>query len=122
MAGNSAGRGDRSYKPAQLSSILSPATGSDAEVERHLAFNQDQEGSSPSAPTNGPVSVLFPKQAAVMDDAGSNPVGASIIRARGPMDRALSFYLRGSRFESARACQCPQRVPPEFPQFPARSA
>jgi hypothetical protein len=26
MAGNSAGRGDRSYKPAQLSSILSPAT------------------------------------------------------------------------------------------------
>ena len=26
MAGNSAGRGDRSYQPAQLSSILSPAT------------------------------------------------------------------------------------------------
>lgn len=41
-----------------------------------------------------------------MDDAGSNPVGASRIRARGPKDRALSFYLRGSRFESARACQC----------------
>jgi hypothetical protein len=52
-----------------------------------------------------------------MDDAGSSPVGASIIRERGPMDRALSFYLRGSRFESARDCQCPQRVPPESPNF-----
>ena len=59
MAGNSAGRGDRSYKPAQLSSILSPATGSDAELERHLAFNQDQEGSSPSAPTMAPYRSRF---------------------------------------------------------------
>ena len=46
-----------------------------------------------------------------MDDAGSSPFGVSRIRARGPMDRALSFYLRGLRFESARACQCPG-VPP----------
>ena len=53
-----------------------------------------------------------------MDDAGSSPVGASIIRARGPMDRALSFYLRGSRFESARACQCPGESPQSPPNFP----
>ncbi len=59
MAGNSAGRGDRSYKPAQLSSILSPATGSDAELERHLAFNQDQRVRAPPLPPwprIGPVS------------------------------------------------------------------
>ena len=61
MAGNSAGRGDRSYKPAPLSSILSPATNMCAcrLVVWQRTFNPHHVGSIPTGRTMAPYRPCF---------------------------------------------------------------